>query len=116
MLRQQPHRPPFQPTLPVSSIQPPRILVHRVLRPRPNRALVQLFVDLSEPCSRNRVAHGELCVQRPAGSFGAVQERGAPSRQQGVWLEGAVVGHDAHVELDLLDPSAGLEIAAKTSE
>ena len=110
MLSQQPHRPPLQPTLPMHRIHSPGILVHGMLRPLANRAFIQLLVDLGEARCGDGVAHRELGVQRAAGVRGAVEEGLPPACEEGVGLEGAVVGHDAHVELDLFYPAAGLEV------
>jgi len=111
ILGEQPHGPALEAGAPVHAVDAAGVLVDGVLGPRADRALVQLLVDVGEAGPGDRVAHRRLRVQRPAGLLGAAQEGRAPAGEQRGRGQRAVVGEDAHVELDLFDPATGGEVA-----
>ena len=107
--RQQEHRPTLKPGIPMLLINPTGLLQLLILRPRPTRRLNHRLLNIHKPRRADLLSHRLPNIQRPTSLLPTLDKLVAPFGEQHVGLDGAVVGHDAHVALDVLNVPAWFE-------
>ena len=87
------------------------VLEQRIPRPGTYGALVELLVGVDKAGLFHGRLHCLLRVERASSTLRTTEERRTPPGETAVCRESVVVRHDPDVELNLLDPTAGSEVA-----